>query len=118
MYHVPADLNLDRFRGAILLQISLGEHQVQFNFQPYAHISVEGLWEIRDSKDSLIDRAEPHGNREAYRIHVLLGRAVQAIRVNAPQSFVLEFDGGYRLEVFDSSKEHESFEIQPGNIVV
>lgn len=118
MYGVPADLDLDRFRGATLVQVAIGANEVQFNFQPYLNIGVEGIWEIRDSDNRVIDRAQPNGEREAYRVHVLLGRAVVATRVNAPQSFVLEFDGGYRLEVFDSSEQYESFSIQPGDIFV
>ena len=91
---------------------------MQFNFQPYAYIGVEGLWEVRDAEHRLIDRAEPNRAREAYRVHVLLGRTVVSGRLNAPQSFVLGFDGGYQLEVFDSSEQYESFSIQPGDIFV
>jgi len=34
MCGVPADLNLERFVGAMLIQIGLGESQIQFHFHP------------------------------------------------------------------------------------
>jgi hypothetical protein len=42
MYGVPADLDLSRFKGAVLIQLSIGEFQVQFHFHPVGTISVVG----------------------------------------------------------------------------
>jgi hypothetical protein len=61
---------------------------------------------------------EPHMrslDRDAYRIHKLLGSKVKSFRLNPPLSFALDFDSGLTLEVFDRSREYESFSIQPGN---
>ena len=38
-------------------------------------------------------------------------------QVDAPRSVTLEFDTGHRLQGFDSSREYESFTIQPGEII-
>jgi len=118
MYGVPAGLSLERFLGAILVQVGLGEFQIQFRFHPEGEIAVEGRWELRDQAGRLIDHGQDTADRESYRVHHLLGRKVTGTRVDAPRSIALEFDSGHRLEVFDSSEEYESFTIQPGDIVV
>src|SRR6266566_2893475 len=57
-YGVPADLSLKRFVGATLIQIALGEFQIQFRFQPDSEIAVEGRWELRDHAGQLVDYAQ------------------------------------------------------------
>ena len=118
MYGVPPDLSLERFVGTTLVQVGLGEFQIQFHFHPEGEIAVEGRWELRDQAGRLVDQAQATADRDVYRVHQLLGRKVTGARVDAPKSIALQFDSGHRLEVFDSSQEYESFTIQPGDIVV
>ena len=126
MYGVPRDLDLNRFVGATLIQICLGEFQVQFHFQTASrggsegmlHIDVERRWELRDATGRIVDGAEPNSRRDAYRLHRLLGHAVAGTEVDAPRSFALRFAGGEELRVFDDSDQFESFSIQPGDIFV
>ena len=118
MYGVPADLSLERFVGATLIRIGLGQFQIQFQFHPDGEIAVEGRWELRDQAGRLVDQAEATGEREAYRVHKLLGGKVMSASVDAPTSIALRFDSGHRLEIFDSSQKYESFTIQPGDIIV
>lgn len=120
MYGVPADLNLTPFHGAALEQIALGEYIVHFRFagNPLREIAVEGAWELRAVDGSLIDRNQENADRGAYRIHVLLGRIVLGSEVRAPRSFMLRFDSGHTLEIFDDQSQYESFSIQPGDIFV
>ena len=108
-------LSLERFVGATLIQIALGEFQVQCRFQPAGEIAVEGRWELRDDAGRLVDQAQATADRDAYRVHQLLGRKVTDAWVGAPKSIALRFDNGHRLEIFDSSQEYESFTIQPGD---
>ena len=126
MYGVPRDLDLSRFIGATLIQVCLGEFQVQFHFHAAGgvgshrmlHIDVERRWELRDESDRIVDRAEPNSDRHASRLHRLLGRAVTETVVDAPCSFALRFASGEELRVFDDSDQYESFSIQPGDIFV
>jgi hypothetical protein len=48
MYGVPKDLDLSRFRGDSLIQIAIGEFQIQFHFGSRSSIAVEGDWELKD----------------------------------------------------------------------
>jgi hypothetical protein len=122
MYGVPANLPLAMFDGATLVQICLGETQLQLQFHNVERrtgpsINVEGDWELRDESGETVD----HGRsteREAYRVHVLLGRQVVETEIDPPRSFTLKFEGGLVLRIFDDSEEYESFSIQPGDIFV
>jgi hypothetical protein len=120
MNGVPASLNLNKFHGAQLEQIALGQYVIQFQFggpiRPV--IGVEGYWEVRAKDGSIIDRAHQNQERDVYRVHQLLGRAVTGSEVRAPESFLLRFENGDCLEVFDDQIEYESFSIQPGDVFV
>ena len=127
MYGVPANLPLALFDKATLIQVCLGETQLQFHFQNAGHvgpgstgpsISVEGGWELRDGSGETVDRRESNAAREAYRVHRLLGKQVVGTEMDPPRSFALKFEGGHVLRIFDDSEEYESFSIQPGNIFV
>ena len=120
MYGVPVNLNLTPLHGAVLTQIALGEFIVQFRFsgEERREIGVEGAWELRADDGSLLDRNLDNARRESYKLHILLGHAVIASEVRAPKSFLLRFDSGHTLEIFDDQTRCESFSIQPGDIFV
>jgi hypothetical protein len=105
----------------MLERLDLGIHILHFRFataEPEAVISVEGDWELRDAAGQLLDRRMEPGERDVLRLHVLVGRTVVATRVHPPEFFSLRFDSGHTLHVFDSSREYESFQIEPGGIIV
>ena len=118
MYGVPADLNLTFFHGSELIQVCLGAYQLQLHFHPEGSLSVEGDWELLGADSSLLDRHQPHPRALAFQLHRLLEQRVVASRVCPPHSIELCFERGEVLRVFDSSREYESFSIQPGHIVV
>jgi len=120
MHGVPANLDLSSFTAATLIQLCIGEHQIQFRFHPECNfISVEGKWELRDASGVLVDEAKNNNaERDAYRLHVILSKTVESSAVDPPRSFSLRFETGHVLTVFDDSRQYESFSIQPGNIFV
>lgn len=120
MYGVPGDLDLRLFVGTFLTQVCIGRYDLPFHFAHMnASLAVWGGWELRDAAGRLLDGAvEDPDNRECYRLHRLLGATVIGSRLDPPRSFTLSFDNGLSLTVFDDSEQHESFSIQPGNIVV
>ena len=71
-----------------------------------------------DQTGRLVDQAQVTADRDAYSVHLLLGRKVMGTRVDAPKSIALRFDSGHELEVFDSSPNHELFTVQPGDLIV
>ena len=96
MYGVPADLDLSFLHGAELIQICLGQYQLQFHFHPEGSISVEGGWELIDSAGVRIDGSHEEPERPLYQLHRLLGHRVTGSQVTAPRWFALRFDGGWR----------------------
>lgn len=118
MYGVPRDLDLSRLHGAVLERIDLGMFILHFRFSGPTEIAVEGEWELIAPDGQVIDRHMEPAERDAYRLHVLLGQPVARTEVSPPESFTLGFAGGHQLRVFDRSTEYESFSIQPGNIYV
>jgi hypothetical protein len=87
MYGAPASLSLRLLVGPTLVEIAIGEFQVQFRFQPRGEIAVEGRWELRDDAGRLVDQAQAAtAERDAYRVHQLLGRKVIDAQVNAPDT--------------------------------
>jgi hypothetical protein len=122
VYGVPADLDLTYLHGAELIQVCLGQYQLQFHFHPKGNISVECRWELHDATGVLIDGWEsetdksptrPRGgpDRPPYYLHRLLGRKVTGSEVCAPTSCALTFDNGDVLRLFDDSDRYESFDI-------
>jgi hypothetical protein len=119
MHGVPADLNLSKFNSATLIQICIGEHQIQFHFHPEGSVCVEGRWELIDSGGNLVDAAaDTNSGREAFSVHRILGQSVESYSIDPPHSISLRFASGHRLHIFDDSQQYESFSIQPGNIIV
>jgi hypothetical protein len=118
VYGVPADLNLAFLHGAELIQVCLGLHQLQFHFHPAGSIYVQGEWELWDADGARVDGRQDGPDRPPYQLHRLLGCRVAGSEVSAPDWFALRFEGGAVLRVFDDSPRFESFEIQPGGIIV
>jgi hypothetical protein len=120
MHGVPEDLDLSPFREAELERIDLGQFILHLRFAAESSpvISVEGHWELRAPDGSLLDCQMEPLEREAYRLHVLLGHMVIDTEVDAPDSFLLRFDTDHTLRIFDRSRQYESFSIEPGGVYV
>jgi len=111
-------LDLSFLQGAKLIQVCLGQYQLQFHFHPAGSISVEGGWELWDAAGVMIDGQKDGPDRPPYQLHRLLGQAVTGSEVSAPGWFALRFARGEVLRVFDDSSQYESFQIEPGGIIV
>ena len=118
MYGVPKDLDLAFLHGAQLIQVCLGQHQVQLIFHPEANISVEGEWNLYAVDGSELDRSRPLPRQEAFQLHRLLGQRVTETSVSSPNWIALRFESGDLLRISDSSRDYESFSIQPGSIFI
>ncbi|MEX2091460.1 MAG: hypothetical protein WD971_02225 [Pirellulales bacterium] len=91
---------------------------IHFVFGHAGTISVGGRWELYDVSGALVDSAREHSDRECYRVHVILNEDVTDCSIDPPDSFSLTFSNGHRLFVYDDTPQYESFQIQPGNIIV
>ncbi len=118
MHGIPVDLDITFLHNSELIQVCLSLSSLQFNFHPIGSILVEGNWELLSVEGICIDHYQDTSNRSPYLLHHLLGQKIIGSEVFAPKYFALRFENGEILRVFDSSKEYESFSIQPGGIFV
>ncbi len=120
MYGVPKDLDLTPFVGAELDQLAVCRYQIDFIFFPKCSVCCRGKWEAHGPAGELIDQSIEGGPsaRSEYRVHKLLGKTVTRTQGDPPDSFSLFFEDGSILTVFDDSAQYESFEIEPGNIII
>lgn len=119
MYGVPADLDMNFLVGAELIQVCLGQIQIQFHFLPKASISVEGSWKLIGSSGTRVDRGERDAICGQHTLLArMLGHRVTQANVVGRNSIVLRCDNGDELHIFDDSAEYESFSLDPIGIVV
>ena len=120
MYGVPASLDLRPFLGASLQRVDLGLHIIHFRFaiEPEGRISVEGEWELLGPDGEVLDRDQNPAERDCFRLHRIIGREVVDWEVSAPAFFSLTFDSGHVLRIHDRSPHYESFQMEPGGIIV
>lgn len=118
MHGVSSSLSLEFLAGACLIQVCLGEHQVQFHFHPAGSIAVEGDWELLDADGGQLDGRHLETPRPPYQLHRLLGQRVVASEVAAPDWFALKFESGDLLRIFDRSDEYEAFSVDSGGLGV
>jgi hypothetical protein len=111
MYGVPSDLDLERFIGQQVNFIGLGRFQIQFHISSVGAIHVEGRWELRDPSGAVLDFEQEHANRTVYRVHEILDVPIVRFSIDAPRSFMICFESGHTLTIYDDSDRYESFSL-------
>ena len=107
------NLELSMLHGASVSEIRICEEDVHLLFHPDGSVGIHGNWELSDGTGSIVDRACPNAERDALRLHHLLGRTVVGSEVTAPRSFRLRFDNGFTLCASEYVSAYRSFSIYP-----
>lgn len=118
MHGVTEGIDLSKFAGTTLERVSIGLHQIAFDFDPGCSIASEGRWLLLGPDGSVVDESEEPGERDAYRVHVCLGQRVIAAAPEPPDAISIAFETGYVLRFVDDSEHYESFHVQPGDVHV
>jgi len=113
MYGLPADLDLGLFREKTLIQVCIGMHDLILNFDGGVSVSI----------GSSIGLATTDGAYQKYKnllesavgVVALLGRTVMSSTADADGTLSLQFSGGARVDIYDDSKQHESYTIINGD---
>jgi hypothetical protein len=116
MYGVTEQLDLSKFAGATLETITIGRHQISFDFDSQASLVSEGRWYLVGPDGSVVDQSMDLAHRDFYRVHVCVGKRVVAAVPEPPKAIALTFETGYVLRLVDDSEQYESFHIQPDDI--
>lgn len=128
MPKVPKNLNLKPFLGATLNRVEPRKNITYFTFErprgwrrrfkgAEIQIGVESKWNLRDSKGVIVCSGSPIAENSPAPQYPI-GRKITGSRVQAPDSFSLQFETGESLEVVDTSDQHESFSIPQENVWV
>jgi hypothetical protein len=108
----PTDItHLSHLRNAEVIQVCVGQCDLQFNFSPIGNVSVQGRCELLDNSSQLIDVWEDCTRSTAFRFLELLGQSVIDVVIDSPKSFKLLFSSGQSLRVVENSEQYESFSV-------
>jgi hypothetical protein len=108
----PDDLkHLSHLNGGQVIQVCVGEYNLQFNFHPQGNVSVEGRCELLNDSGAILDVWDKGARSEVFRFLEVLGEPVTEVVIDSPRSFKLAFPKGQWLRIVDNSELYESFSI-------
>ena len=115
---MPPDIDLSYLIGAELIQVCVGENQIQLRFVPDGlSISVES--DITVSGGGGAIQTVSVFPRDAGALLPLLGQRVSNWRRISERALEIAFDRGVQITLSDSSDRYESFQIKgPGGLLV
>lgn len=101
--------------GREIIQVAVGQHEVNLSFHPVGNIMVAGPWELLDPTGSVIDRSMEHATRKELRLHFLIGPIVTGVTVQSAKSMSMIFANGYTLRLADDDPRYEAVVMTPGD---
>lgn len=101
--------------GREIIQVAVGQHEVNLNFHPDGNMMVAGPWELLDPTGNVIDRSMEHASRKEFRLHVLIGPAVTGVTVESAKCMTIAFANGYLLRLADDDPRYEAVVMTPGD---
>jgi hypothetical protein len=115
MYELDANLNLDFLVGLTLIQVCVGESQLQLHFHPNVNVSIEesvacstptskSQWGFEDHWTRFPEGKDMRGIAD---LLGFLGKTTIAFHRVGKSGLSLSFGGGFALEI---SGNHQSFE--------
>ena len=116
MYGLPSTLDLSFLCGKTLLQICVGGADLILNFDGDVSITVTssvGWTNAQKAHDVYEDFS-----KAVSVVATLLNKPVVSSRGNPSGTLTLEFLGGVTLELYDDSKQYESYVIKHGSDVI
>ena len=119
MHGVGSQLDLSAFCGLEVIQVALGAHQIQLALHPSGNISIEGRLELFSPDGLLAESGTPEDIASSSTcLQSLVGASIDSASPEPPKSVVFGFSSGHRLRLIDDSDRYESFQLNPGGIVV
>ena len=113
MHGLPKDVDLSLFIRREVIQVCIGCHQAQLNFDGRVRVSIEG--EAAHRNPSNVTSTYSELRQMAEMLVGLLGKCVVEATRLEPGTLVLSFDSGDVIEIYDSSEHYESYQIIHGD---
>jgi hypothetical protein len=127
MYELDANLNLDFLVGLTLIQVCVGEYQLQLRFHPDVNVSIEesvsfntpsskSSWGIEDHWTRFPEGGDMKGIVD---LLGFLGKTTTAFHRVGKSGLSLAFDDGFRLELYGENERYESYQIgHSGGLII
>ncbi len=117
MYGLPPDMDLDFLCGCELIQICVGANECILNFHPDLSILITSQIGYLNSGGEY--KRFIHFPDAVASISVLLGQQISAVTGHPDGTLRLFFASNARLDLFDDSKQFESYVIKgKGQLIV
>jgi hypothetical protein len=113
MYRFKPDLSLSHLINGEIVQISLAEYNLYIHLEPKNVIQIMGAWQLLDTKGHVVDEGDLQKEKEAYKIHKILGWRISKYNIEAETRLVFEFDNSWKLVMIDNSEHYETGFISP-----
>ena len=117
MYGLPDDFTLPSFSGARLVQVAIGQHQVQLNFDgTNRSVSIESRYAIAEpgrARQEFTDM--PAG---AAQLAALVGAYLDDVSGASDGTLMLSFATGAQVVIFDDDARYESYQIHDGDRLI
>jgi hypothetical protein len=124
MYGILADTDLSFLRGKTLVQVCFGPSDLQLRFAEDTRISVEssvGYGGADGQYEKRMIGEEPGLSNvledPCFLLHLLM-KSVEAVSWTAEGTITLNFDGGFRLQIYDDSTQFESYNMGNGDQLI
>lgn len=112
MYRLPKDVDFSFLVGATLGQVCIGANEVIFNFDRDIVLAVESEFLIRTPRgETLFREAISSGGAVA----LLVSSSVSEVSPSTDGTLRLVFGEDAVLEIYDSSREYESYQLRWGD---
>ena len=119
MYELDTKLDLSFLIGLTLTQVCVGEFQLQLRFHQDVNISIEesiacitpmstSQWGCEDHWTHSSDGREM---RAVVSLLAFLGKTTTAFRRVGKSGIALDFEDGFKLEIFGENTHYESYQI-------
>lgn len=112
MFGLPADIDLTFFNARKLLQVCVGANEIILNFDDELSLTIESDICHRTSAGEV--RAFSNSVEAAGTLVQLIDSTVQTAFRMEPGTLALRFSNGETLEVLDSNRDFESYQIGQG----
>src|SRR5262245_43560803 len=103
--------HLKTLEGKELIQICVGQHDLQFRFHSHGTLTVLGRCELLDEIGCVADVWGTDDRSERFRFLELLSQPVINVEIDSTKSFTALFGNRCKLRVIDDSEQYESFSV-------
>jgi hypothetical protein len=111
MYGLPKDFDGSFLIGRTLETVCFGQYQVYLNFGDRIIITIESAFSYRADEVVTLPLKES-------KLMELLETSVSAVQAGEDGTLSLLLDNGQTLNVYDTSKQYESYTIANGETVI